>query len=70
MFLQAEGRCPPACPATQEALRRFARDAGIDLSPAAEALVPGVDKLDALLKHFGLGREPEPTRAGLVAVPG
>jgi len=57
---------PKGPAATQEGFQRFARDMGIDLSPAEEALVPKVGNVDALLKRFKRGLEP--TRAGLVAL--
>jgi hypothetical protein len=59
-------RCPET---TRSALNQFADELGIDLCPAAEALVPGLSNIDAVLKLFRLPPEQAPTRAGLVAVP-
>lgn len=57
-------RCPEA---TRDALNQFADDLGIDVSPAAEALIPAMCNVDALLSRFGKKPEQAPTQVGIAA---
>jgi hypothetical protein len=57
-------RCPEA---TRNALNQLADDLGIDVSPAADALIPGMSNVDAVLNRHGYRPEQTPTQVGLAA---